>query len=246
MGQHEGAGWWEEDLRACRAAPGEKSGGNGTLVTPTEQNQRNAATRYGFWQKENQTEFGQRMALQDRQFQNSIMSGDYGKAKTIVFGADKDYAQAIQRMHTMDENYNDAVRTGNQQAQLSILMNHIGMTGGAQKGMRVGKASIEEAEASTPWLAGKISHWFHQDANGDYIFDGLKGGVNLTKEQMEQMVTLAHQKVNVLHDTIDQYNQSFTPELSAPSATRGAPAPKKPAGKASAAPPRPPLENFIK
>ena len=41
------------------AAPGEKSGGNGTLVMPTEENQCNAVTCDGFWQKENQTEFGQ-------------------------------------------------------------------------------------------------------------------------------------------------------------------------------------------
>jgi hypothetical protein len=227
------------------AAPGEKAGGGGTLITQTEQAQRNAATRYGIWQKENATQFSQRIALQNNAFSNAIQRGYYGDADKIFTGAIKDYQLGINRMRTMDANYADALK-GNQQAMVSLVMNHIGMTAGAQPGMRMARATIEEAMKSAPWLSTHINKWFHQDETGDYIFDGLKGGITLTKPQMEQMVGLAHQKVNVLHDTIGAYQEALNPstmEVQAPGMSQvqqsaASTGKKKPS--ASAGPPKPP------
>ena len=85
-----------------------------------------------------------------------------------------------------------------------------------------------------------MAKFFHQDEGGNYVFDGWKGGVNLTKDQAEQMVGLAHQKVNILHDTIDQYHNNLSPELAAPEAARGAPNAPASKKKNTTAPPAPP------
>lgn len=241
------------------AAPGEKAGGGGTLIDPTEQAQRNAAIRYGYWSKENKTQFGQRLALQDNAFNNAVQRGFYGDADKIFTGAVKDYQLGLNRARTMDANYADALK-GNQQAMVSLVMNHIGMTAGAQPGMRMARATIEEAIKSAPWLSTHVNKWFHQDETGDYIFDGLKGGVTLTKPQMEQMVGLAHQKVNVLHDTVGAYQEALNPStmefqapgmqqaqraqrpaISAPSSKKKPPASEPPAPPANV---RPPLSSF--
>ena len=55
-------------------------------------------------------------------------------------------------MNTMDKNLKDAL-AGDQQAMLSLVANHIGMTLGAQKGARINQAVWNEAVESAPWLA---------------------------------------------------------------------------------------------
>jgi hypothetical protein len=105
-------------------------------------------------------------------------------ARTEAIGADA-------RLRIMKENEKKAL-DGDQQAQVSLLMNHIGMTLGAQKGTRVNQATIRDAENSAPWTQTIYAKWGHFDeATGDWIYDGYKTGTNLTRDQIEQMVGLA-------------------------------------------------------
>jgi len=120
----------------------------------------------------------------------------------------KDYESSNDRMKTMDLNLANAMR-GDQQAMLSLVANHIGMTLGGQKGARINQAVWNEAVQSAHLSARMIAKSFHQDANGDYIFDGWKTGVTLTPDQMRQMVALAHEKVNVLKQHLDRLNTEY-------------------------------------
>lgn len=132
------------------------------------------------------------------------------------------YHGAILRQQQMHNYLRDAEKPGppNQQAMLGLLFNHIGMTQGAQKGARINQKSVDEAKASTPWLDAKIAEWFHQDQNGDYIFDGLKGGINLTKPQMEQMVELADEGVKTFKDNLDTIESTLNDGVTHPSKTK--------------------------
>ncbi len=151
-----------------------------------------------------------------------------GRDKVIGFKGNKDYQDtmasyqgAIDRTKTMDQNLTDFLKTGNQQAALSLVANHIGMTLGAQKGARITRAVWDEAIQSAPWVGTVAAKWFHEDTNGDLIFDGYKGGVNLTAEQARQMDRLAHEKTKVLKEHIDRLDQArgagTTPPPAAPS-----------------------------
>ena len=120
------------------------------------------------------------------------------------------YQASIDRQETMHKNYADALATGSQQAMLSLVANHIGMTLSAQKGARINQAVWNEAIASAPWVETIAAKWFHRDETGDYIFDGYKGGVTLTKDQMDQMVKLADEKVGTLKDHIDRLQAERT------------------------------------
>jgi len=108
-------------------------------------------------------------------------------------------------LKTMLKSQRDAM-TGNQQAMLSITANHIGMTLGAQKGARISQAIWNEAIASAPWIQTQTAKWFHpaNDGSGDMIFDGYKSGVNLTPEQVVQMVELAKQRRQILWEQFAQ------------------------------------------
>lgn len=68
----------------------------------------------------------------------------------------KDYEAAVDRMNTMDRNLANALR-GDQQAMISLVANHIGMTLGGQKGARINQAVWNEAVQSAPWLADRKS-----------------------------------------------------------------------------------------
>lgn len=85
------------------------------------------------------------------------------------------------RLVQMRKNEQDALK-GDQQAMLSLLTNHIGMTLGLQKGARITRDILREAEQSTPWLQGLIAHFDDR---------GYLSGVALTPQQMRQMVNLA-------------------------------------------------------
>jgi hypothetical protein len=91
---------------------------------------------------------------------------------------------AEQRLKGMRSSYVDALG-GNQQAMVNILMNHIGMTLGDQKGARITKDVIHEAAASLPWL-DRVKAKFDQD--------GVLSGITLSPEQMKQMVDLGEKK----------------------------------------------------
>lgn len=156
--------------------------------------------------------FKNRISAMDHAFTLAVQRNDHSAANRYIASAKNDLVQAQGRMATMDQNEKDAL-AGNQQAMLSLVANHIGMTLGAQKGARITRAVWEEAIESASWLDQKISKWFHTDENGDHIFDGYKGGVTLTRAQIEQMVALAHQKVDTLKDQVANMQTTFQKEL---------------------------------
>ena len=130
--------------------------------------------------------------------------------------------EAQTRLRVMQQNATQAYQ-GNQQAMVSLLMNHIGMTLGAQKGTRVAKSVIDEARQSAPWVDTKLATVGHTDANGDFIFDGAKGGINLTGEQIGQMVDLAKQRNDLQWQQVKDTGETYGVDLSgAISQTQGA------------------------
>jgi hypothetical protein len=90
------------------------------------------------------------------------------------------------RLTIMQQNLKDALANPeDQQAMLSLVANHIGMTLGAQKGARINQAVWNEAVQSAPWLQNVAAKWGP---------DGYLQGVTLTPGQMKQMVVLAKQR----------------------------------------------------
>jgi hypothetical protein len=84
----------------------------------------------------------------------------------------------------MAKNYPDGLK-GDQQAMLSLLSNHLGMTMGLQKGAQLNQAIIAEAQKSRPWLQGLAAK---------FDKDGYLTGVTLTPEQMKQMLGLGAER----------------------------------------------------
>ena len=124
-----------------------------------------------------------------------VKNKEYDDTQTAVDGAKE-------RVSTMEKNLKSALN-GDQQAMLSLVANHIGMTLGAQKGARINQAVWNEAVASAPWAQTTYAKSFHDDPQtGEMVFDGWKGGVNLTPEQMKQMVNLAHERESTLEDSL--------------------------------------------
>jgi hypothetical protein len=111
------------------------------------------------------------------------------KADTALkTAAVKTYAPALdsaERFNVMAKNQEDALKNNDQQAMLSLLANHLGMTMGLQKGARLTKDIIKEAVASRPWLQGMASK---------FDKDGYLTGVTLTPQQMQQMVSLGRER----------------------------------------------------
>lgn len=89
-----------------------------------------------------------------------------------------------ERLQIMRANLADGLK-GNQQAMLSLLANHLGMTMGVQKGARLNQAIIAEAQNSQPWLQGMEARFDDR---------GYLTGVTLSPAQMEQMVGLGEQR----------------------------------------------------
>ena len=92
---------------------------------------------------------------------------------------------SAERMNVMTESYERAIKDHDQQAMLNLLANHLGMTMGLQKGSRLTKDIIHEAQQSQPWLQGI-------DAKFDK--DGYLAGVTLSPNQMRQMVNLGQER----------------------------------------------------
>jgi hypothetical protein len=156
--------------------------------------------------EENMTKrFDQQNKIQEQGLANLLTAKDYGEAKKVVVNADNDYQNALDRMSTMDRNLIDANK-GDQQAMLSLVANHIGMTLGAQKGARITRAAFDEAVNSAPWLDKVGAKWSS---------DGYLSGVTLSPEQMQQMVRLAREKVDVLKDhkqrVENEYHDALNP-----------------------------------
>lgn len=137
-----------------------------------------------------------------------------GKDKIIGHKGTKDeidtktaYEAAIDRTDIMEKNLKSAMNSNppDQQAMLSLIANHIGMTLGAQKGARINQAVWNEAVSSAPWLESEYAKMFHTDpSTGEHVFDGWKRGVTLTPGQMHQMVELAHERTDILKKHLDR------------------------------------------
>jgi hypothetical protein len=120
----------------------------------------------------------------------SISLGNEGRKQDMqgrqtVYKVYQPALDSSERFNVMAKNYEDAIKNHDQQAMLSLLANHLGMTMGLQKGARLTKDIIREAQESRPWLQGLEAKF---DKNG-YL-----QGVNLTPEQMRQMVNLGRDR----------------------------------------------------
>ena len=122
----------------------------------------------------------QGIAAASRELQRWKTTEGGGKVAPLVGKAYDDYENSVSRLNIMQQNYEKALG-GDQQAMLSLLANHIGMTMGLQKGARITQALLQEAESSAPAL-GRFQARFDKD--------GYLMGVVLTPEQMHSMVDL--------------------------------------------------------
>jgi hypothetical protein len=111
----------------------------------------------------------------------NVNAGDKADAalKKQVYTAFTPAMDSAERFNVMSRNYEDAVKTHDQQAMLSLLYNHMGMTMGLQKGARMTQALIQEAQKSQPWLQG---------IKAKFDSDGYLTGVTLSPRQMQEMV----------------------------------------------------------
>jgi len=125
-----------------------------------------------------------------------VLSPDQSKELQTVEEAGRN---ADTQLRVMKENLPDALK-GDQQAQLSIVANHIGMTLGQQKGARINQAVWNEAIQSAPLLGRVKARWGP---------DGYLMGVTLTPDQVHQMVRLGEQRRaavwNQVKDTMTQF-----------------------------------------
>jgi hypothetical protein len=112
------------------------------------------------------------------------------KARQEVAKIYADPMLSSERYNIMTKNLSDALPEkegghNDQQAMLSLLANHLGMTMGLQKGARMNQAIINEAASSQPWLA-KMGAKFDKD--------GYLTGLTLGPDQMRSMANLARER----------------------------------------------------
>lgn len=158
--------------------------------------------------------------MMGQRLENALKLGDYRMARRDL---NKYYTDNVQpstdRLRTMESNV-AAIAEGkkngkvDQQAMLSLLANHIGMTMGAQRGARITRAVWDEARESAPWWDTKMAQFFHTDPEtGDKIFDGWKTGVTLTDDQIDQMMKLSRDKVDVVTKGYKDMESHYQDEL---------------------------------
>lgn len=119
------------------------------------------------------------------------------KEKSSILKEYQPSLDSAERFNVMTKNYEDAIKHHDQQAMLSLLANHLGMTMGLQKGSRLTRDIIHEAQQSRPWLQG---------LKAQFDKDGYLSGVTLTPEQMRQMVDLGRGRFS--EDTVKARNTS--------------------------------------
>ncbi len=124
-----------------------------------------------------------------------LTAGSQGKNIEAVRN---DAIAADTRLRVMLDNEREALK-GNQQAMLSLVANHIGMTLGAQKGARINQAVWNEATESAPWMAAIGAKWSP---------DGYLQGVTLTPEQVRQMTDLGKSVRNIKWQQAQQTAQA--------------------------------------
>ena len=131
---------------------------------------------------------------------------------------------ADQRYERMTEDAKNAL-SGNQQAMVSLLTNHIGMTLGQQKGARITKDILHEAQNSVPFFQGLEAKF------GD---DGYLSGVTLTPQQINQMLDLAKTQRDLIRDNVLNKAQQESQLTKVPGATSTS---TNQGGRAAEAPP---------
>lgn len=202
-----GSGW----QFAATAGRGEAAIGPGKLgsapevaaakTTATEQ------AKFPFDVKKIGIRFANSLALQDNAMKLAVQRNDLDTANNLFYKAQDDYIKRIGLERQMETSYQDYLKTGSQQAQVQMLMAHVGMT--TPVGGRVTRAAVEEAEESANRIGLSVAKWFSQDADGNYTFNGPKGGVNLTNNQMKQMLDLAKQRVAIQHEQVGSYQDQL-------------------------------------
>lgn len=205
---------------------------DGKPITQVQASIDKEARAMSYWHTKDAIQFQHRMALQGSSLQNALAKSDYTGARKIVNDSKVSLQNAINRTATMDKNL-AAAEQGDQQAMVSLAGNHVLMiTGAGDKGqIRATKLIWEDAVNSAPWLA-RISAKFDKD--------GYLSGVTLTPDQMQQMVRLAHEKVDTIKDSTQALGQTFATELAA---RRGNNVPPPPTAPATAAPAPAPAAN---
>jgi len=101
----------------------------------------------------------------------------------------------------------DRAKAGDQQAMLSVVANHIGMTLGAQKGARINQAVWNEATESAPLLQNVEKSWGP---------DGYLQGVKLSPQQVDQMVELGKLRRDIMWQQASQTAQAAGVPLQVP------------------------------
>ena len=103
------------------------------------------------------------------------------------------------RLSVMEQNAKDAL-DGNQQAMLSLVANHIGMTLGAQKGAKISQAVWNEAVGTAPWM---------ENIQKKFGPDGYLQGVTLSPRQVKQMLELGKQRRDLQWKQAQQAGQTY-------------------------------------
>lgn len=116
------------------------------------------------------------------------------------------YEDAITRYNVMSEALPKAL-AGDQQAMINLLYNHIGMTTGLQKGARITRDIIEEAQNSAPWMATLLSRI--GVGNEFTMTPTLMRGVTLPPEEMHNMIGLAEDRVSQEYDKLQSLKQQY-------------------------------------
>lgn len=131
-----------------------------------------------------------------------------GKIPMEVQKAQTQYQDSVSRYNVMADALPKAL-AGDQQAMINLLYNHIGMTIGLQKGARITRDIIEEAQHSAPWMATLLARV--GVGNGFEMTPDLLRGVVLPPETMHNMLSLAENRLGEdyrkFSDTRDYYSK---------------------------------------
>jgi hypothetical protein len=132
---------------------------------------------------------------------NQLGMSQFGQKEGIKSAGDQ-YNTAMgadERLDRMEQAYTKALK-GDQQSMLSLLTDHIGMTLGLQKGARITKDILNEAQQSQPWLSALKARFDDR---------GYLSGAVLGPEQMKQMLDLGYEARNRAWQTAFSTSQLY-------------------------------------
>jgi hypothetical protein len=129
-----------------------------------------------------------------------------GKIPPEVVKAQSTYLQSIERYNVMSSALPKAL-AGDQQAMINLLYNHIGMTVGLQKGARITRDIISEAQTSAPWMATLLAR-IGVGKEFTMTPDALRGVV-IPPETMHNMIGLAEDRVSEDYNQLNAQKQAY-------------------------------------